>query len=74
MHEKHDKALLVNIGNNVRRIRQEKNLSMEQLANKAEIEYRQLGRIERGEINTTVLSLHKIAKGLEIDMIRFFGA
>ena len=39
---------------------------MEGLANEIEMEYRQLGRIERGEVNTTVLSLLKIAEALKI--------
>lgn len=72
MLEKRDKAFLLSIGNNVRRIRQEKNLTMEELANESEIEYRQLGRIERGEINTTVLSLRNISKVLDVDITVFF--
>jgi transcriptional regulator with XRE-family HTH domain len=67
----HD-IFLKNLGNNVRRIRQEKGLTMEALANEAEIEYRQLGRIERGEINTTVLSLLRIAEVLKVEVKIFF--
>lgn len=40
-------------------------MTMEQLAAEAEIEYRQLGRIERGEINTTVISLLRLAEALQ---------
>jgi len=67
----HD-IFLKNLGNNVRRIRQEKGLTMEALANEAEIEYRQLGRIERGEINTTIISLLRLADVLRIDVKMFF--
>lgn len=59
---------LKKVGSNLRRLRKEKGLTMEAVANEAEIEYRQLGRIERGEINTTILSLLKIAKVLGIEM------
>jgi DNA-binding XRE family transcriptional regulator len=45
---------------------------METLANDAEIEYRQLGRIERGEINTTIITLLKIAKALNVDIKMLF--
>ena len=59
---------LKKFGNNLRRIRKDKGLTMESVANEAEIEYRQLGRIERGEVNTTIISLLRIAKILKIDM------
>jgi transcriptional regulator with XRE-family HTH domain len=60
------------VGANVRRIRVEKGLTMEQLANEAEIEYRQIGRIERGEINTTIISLLRIADILKVEISQFF--
>ena len=41
---------------------------MEGLANEIEMEYRQLGRIERGEINTTILSLLKISLALKVSV------
>lgn len=45
---------------------------MEGLAHEIEMEYRQLGRIERGEINTTVLSLLKIATALKVSVKDLF--
>ena len=63
---------LKKVGNNLRRIRQEKGLTMEQLAHEAEIEYRQLGRIERGEINTSILSLLRICQALHVDVDNLF--
>lgn len=68
METKPYKTYLTEFGNNLRNIRQRQGLSMESLANDAEIEYRQLGRIERGEINTTIISLLKIAKALNVDI------
>jgi transcriptional regulator with XRE-family HTH domain len=64
--------ILKGLGKKLRTIRKEKGLSMESLAHEAQIEYRQLGRIERGEINTTILSLKKIADALEIDIYQLF--
>ena len=59
-------------GNNLRRIRKEQNFTMENLAYQTEIEYRQIGRIERGETNTTILSLLRISQVLKIEMNLFF--
>lgn len=63
---------LKQLGNNLRRIRKEKGLTMEILANEAEIEYRQIGRIERGEVNTSIISLLRIAEILKVDIKVFF--
>ena len=63
---------LKDFGKHLRLIRKEKGLSMEAVAYKAEIEYRQLGRIERGEVNTTLISLLRIAEALEVDLNSFF--
>ena len=72
METKPYKTYIVEFGKNLRRVRQSKGLSMENLAYDAEIEYRQLGRIERGEINTTIISLLKIAKVLNVDIKMLF--
>jgi transcriptional regulator with XRE-family HTH domain len=49
-------------------------LTMEALANETEIEYRQIGRIKRGEINTTIISLVRIAEVLKVDISQFFNS
>jgi transcriptional regulator with XRE-family HTH domain len=65
-------SYLKKVGNTLRKIRKEKGYSMENLANEAEIEYRQLGRIERGEINTSIISLLRICQTLNIEMKTLF--
>lgn len=72
METKPYNTYLSEFGKNLRCIRQRQGLSMETLANDAEIEYRQLGRIERGEINTTIITLLKIAKALNVDIKMLF--
>lgn len=72
MEETRYDAALKMIGKNVRAIRNSKGLSMEEVANEANIEYRQLGRIERGEGNTTINSLLKIAEALKVNISEFF--
>ena len=63
---------LKEIGLNVRRIRLENSITMESLAFDSGIDFRQIGRIERGEINTTILSLFRIAETLHSDISCFF--
>jgi len=65
-------AFVKTVGSNVRAMRISKGLSMEEVANEANMEYRQLGRIERGEVNTTITSLLKIADALKVDIKDFF--
>lgn len=48
----------------VRQIRIAKNISQENLAYEAEIEYSQVSRIERGIINTCISQVFAIAKAL----------
>jgi transcriptional regulator with XRE-family HTH domain len=59
-------------GNNLRLKRKELRFSQERLAYEAEIELRQLGRIERGEINTGIISVKIIADTLGIDPKELF--
>lgn len=72
VEENRYEAFLKTVGRNVRNIRISKGLSMQAVANEANMEYRQLGRIERGEVNTTITSLIKIADALKVDITAFF--
>ena len=74
MEENRYKSFLKTVGDNVRNVRLSKGLSMEAVANEANIEYRQLSRIERGEVNTTITSLLKIAQVLNVEITIFFAA
>ena len=63
---------LKKFGTNLRKIRKEKGYTMESLANEADIEYRQLGRIERGEINTSIITLLRLSEILKIEVSTLF--
>ena len=65
-YKRNDKAIKA-FGKNLRRIRKEKNITQEQLSFDTGIELRQIGRIERGEINTGISSVFEIAEALKID-------
>lgn len=57
---------LIVFGNNLRLIRKRKGLTMTELANLCDIEYRQISDIELGKINTTLATIYLIAEALEI--------
>lgn len=63
---------LKNFGSNLRKIRMEKKLSMETVANLAEIELSQIYRIETGKINPKLTTILKIAKALDISPKELF--
>ena len=48
-------------------------MSQEELANTAEIPISQVGRIERGEINTTLVTVKALSDALEIDLTTLFS-
>jgi transcriptional regulator with XRE-family HTH domain len=70
--EKPYDSYLKKVGGNLRKIRKEKGYSMENLANETEMEYRQLGRIERGEINTSIISLLRLCETLKVELKDLF--
>lgn len=53
-------------GENLRRLRLERNLTQEDLAGKADLTLSQIGRIERGQFNTTISTIKIIALALDI--------
>jgi transcriptional regulator with XRE-family HTH domain len=56
------------VGLNIRKIREEKDLSQEKLAALADLHRTYIGQIERGEKNIGVVNLEKIAKALDVDI------
>ena len=54
------------VGENIKRIRKSKKLSMERLAAEAGVSCSMLGQIERGEANPSVALLGKLAKVLKV--------
>lgn len=60
-----EKAFLVQIGNRIRELRSEADLSQEKLAFESELDRTYIGSVERGERNISVINLRKIAKALK---------
>jgi transcriptional regulator with XRE-family HTH domain len=61
------------LGRNVRRLRQQKKLTQEQLAFEAEIDLTYVGGIERGKRNPSLLVTARIAKALGVNLIKLFA-
>jgi len=66
-------AALVGIGRNLRKARQAKGLSQEELAHRCGVHRTYIGAVERGEYNFTFLSLRKITRTLGISMRAALG-
>ena len=60
------------VGRRIRQIRTSQGKSMTALAHDSDMEYIQLSRIERGQINTTLFQLFKISKALNISLDELF--
>ena len=58
--------------NNVRKYRTEKDLSQEELADKAGVHRTYIGSVERGERNITINVMEKLSNALERPIIDFF--
>ncbi|MDC7995509.1 helix-turn-helix domain-containing protein [Altibacter sp. HG106] len=67
-----DKKFIEAFGDNLRKVRHERDMSMEDLAHASELEYSQISRIERGIINTKITTVNAIAKGLKISPKQLF--
>ncbi len=67
-----DNLLLKKFGQNLKKLRNEKGLSQEELSYRADLDISQIGRIERGVVNTSICVVQKIAKALEVDMKDLF--
>jgi len=67
-----EQTYLQKLGTNIRKLREKRNLSQFDLASDCNIPKIQIGRIERAEINTTVRTLLKISKALDISIKELF--
>jgi transcriptional regulator with XRE-family HTH domain len=58
----------VTLGRNVRKLRQQRKMTQEQLAFEAEIDLTYMGGIERGKRNPSLLVMARIADALEVSL------
>lgn len=62
-----------NLGIQIRKAREQKNLSQQNLADLCNMPRSTIARAERAEVNVTVITLIKIAKAMEISPFQFFS-
>ena len=60
------------LGKRIRDLRKQRGLSQEELGWKSELHFTYIGGVERGEKNCSIITLEKIAKGLEININDLF--
>ena len=53
-------------GENLKRIRESKNLSFRKLAQRCDIDYSNLNKIEKGKINISLTTVLELSKGLDV--------
>jgi len=69
---KYNKEFCEAFGRRIRKLRENKGITMRQFAVEADIEYSQLSKIERGVINTTISTVLALANALQIDVRELF--
>lgn len=65
--------ILTKIGIQIRKIRESKNLSQQNLADISNMPKSTIARIERAEVSVKFITLIKIANSLEVDLKQFFN-
>ena len=65
MNNLRNEKLLVKFGLHVRKLREAKAMSQDDLAYATDMEKSQIYRIEKGKVNATISTLEALAKGLE---------
>jgi transcriptional regulator with XRE-family HTH domain len=68
-----DNEILKEFGNNLKKIRTQKGLSLRALSYECSIDFSDIGKIERGEINITLLTIMQLAKALNVPVVELFG-
>lgn len=60
------------LGRRIRSLRQARGLTQQQLGERADLNYKYLGAVERGEENPSLLVLERIATALEVELLDLF--
>ena len=67
-----EKEYLISIGKNITKFRKLRGITSQELGFRCDMEKSNLIPIEKGRINTTALTLLKIATALDVDVKEFF--
>ncbi|OKP93171.1 transcriptional regulator [Paenibacillus sp. P3E] len=72
MPDESKSELVKKIGERIRRLRKEMNLSQEQLAERSGLHTNYVGQVERGEKNLTLETLEKVVGGIDLSLEELF--
>jgi transcriptional regulator with XRE-family HTH domain len=61
-----DNEILKEFGNNLKKIRKRKGFSLRALSYECSVDFSDIGKIERGETNVTLLTIMQLAKALDV--------
>ena len=64
---------LIQFGKTLEKHRKEKGFSYRELARRCNVEYSNIGRIEKGRVSIQLLTVFELAKGLEIHPRELFN-
>ena len=64
--------ILTGFGNQIKKLREEKGISIRELASRSGLEYSQVQRIEKGKVNLALTTLMALSEGLEIHPSKIF--
>lgn len=67
-----DQTLHKKVGKRIQEIRILKGISQQDLAAKCNLEKSNMSRLEAGRVNSTLTTLGKVAKGLEVKIVELF--
>jgi transcriptional regulator with XRE-family HTH domain len=67
MAKRPSSAYLKRLGENIRRLRTKKGLSLRELSASCTIDHSDISKIENGAVNITFLTLIELAKALEVN-------
>jgi transcriptional regulator with XRE-family HTH domain len=67
-----DYTLHIKIGNRIQKLRELQGLSQQDLAAKCNFEKSNMSRLEAGKVNSTLSTIEKVAKSLNVDVVDLF--
>ncbi len=67
-----EKELFVAVGKKITKFRKDKGYTVQKLADECDMEKSNLIPIEKGRINTTLSTLNKLSKALNVELREFF--